>query len=102
MRQHKLMLQNNEMIFKQYLEMRVIEQSHALETNFQYIFLYETFKVLCVKGYSLIKRATLVLRWFFIKYWMINQNNLICTILNQKLFMKIRMICVCVIFPALI
>ena len=56
MMQHKVMLQNNEIMFKQYLEMRVIEQSHALETNFQYTFLYEASKVLCVTGYRLIKK----------------------------------------------
>ena len=29
-RQHKLMLQNNEIMFKRHLEMRVIEQSRAI------------------------------------------------------------------------
>ena len=57
MRQNKLMLQNNEIIFKQYLEMRVIEQSYALETNFQDTFLVEASKGLCVKGYILIKKS---------------------------------------------
>ena len=51
------MLQNNETIFKQYLKMKVIEQSHTLETKFQDTFLYETSKVLCVKGYRLIKKS---------------------------------------------
>ena len=55
-RQHKLMLQNNELMFKQYLEMKVIEQSHTTETNLQDTFLYEASKVLYVKGYSFIKK----------------------------------------------
>ena len=49
-RHHKLMLQNNEIIFKQYLEMRVIEQSHTIATNLQDTFLDEASKVLCVKS----------------------------------------------------
>ena len=57
MRQHKLMSQNNEIILKQYLEIKVIEQSHALETNFQDTFLYEASKVLCVKGCILINKS---------------------------------------------
>ena len=73
MRQHKLMLQNNKIIFKQYLEMKVIEQSHALETNFQDTFLYEASKVLCVKEYILIKKSYINASLVFIKYWMINQ-----------------------------
>ena len=56
-KQHKLILKNSEIIFKQYLEMRVIEQSHALETNFQDTFLYEASKVLCGKGYRLINKS---------------------------------------------
>jgi len=55
-RQHKLMLQNNELIFKQYLEMKVIEQSHSIETNIHDTFLFEASKVLCVKGYKFIKK----------------------------------------------
>ena len=45
MRHDKLMLQNNEIMFKHYLEMRIIEQSYAFETNFQDTFLYEASKV---------------------------------------------------------
>ena len=55
-KQHKLMLQNNKIIVKQYLEMKVIEQSHTIATNLRDIFLYEASKVLCVKGYKLIKK----------------------------------------------
>ena len=51
------MKQNNEIIFKQYLEMRVIEQSHALEKNFQDTFLYEVSKLLYGKGYILVKKS---------------------------------------------
>ena len=43
-RQHKLMLQNNELLFKQYLEMKVIEQSHSIETNLHDYFLFEASK----------------------------------------------------------
>ena len=102
MRQHKLMFQNNEIIFKQYLEMRVIEQSHALETNFQDTFLYEASKVLCVKGYRLIKKSNINASLVF--YKVLDDQSiffLIYTILNQKLFIKIRMICVRVMFPEL-
>ena len=46
--------------------MKVIEQSHSIETNLYDTFLFEAFKVLCVKGYRLIKNnymnASLVFR----------------------------------------
>ena len=51
------MSQNNEIILKQYLEIKVIEQSHALETNFQDTFLYEASKVICVEGYIRTKKS---------------------------------------------
>ena len=35
--------------------MKVIEQSHSIETKIHDIFLFETSKVLCVKGYRFIK-----------------------------------------------
>ena len=44
------MLQNNELIFKQFLEMKVIEQSHSIEKNLHDSFLFEASKVLSVKG----------------------------------------------------
>ena len=100
MRKHKLMLQNNEIILKKYLEMKVIEQSHALETNFQDTFLYEASKVLCVKGNRLIKKSYIIASLVF--YKVLDDQSiffLIYTILNQKLFIKIRMICVRVMFP---
>ena len=40
-RQHKLMLQNNEIIFKQYLEFKVIQQSHLTVGDCQGFFLHE-------------------------------------------------------------
>ena len=55
-RKHKLMLQNNEIIIQQYSEMRVIEQSHAIEINWQESFLYEASKYICGKGYKCIKK----------------------------------------------
>ena len=55
-RQHKLMLQNNEIIVKQYLEMKVIEQLYTIATNLRDTFLYEASKLLCVKDYKLIKK----------------------------------------------
>ena len=100
MRQHKLMLQNNKIILKQYLEMRVIEQSYTLKTNFKDIFLYEASKVLCVKGNRLIKKSYIIASLVF--YKVLDDQSiffLIYTILNQKLFIKIRMIYVRVMFP---
>ena len=41
--QHKLMLQNNEIMFKKYLEMRVIEQSHTtkvINLNYKTKYIY--------------------------------------------------------------
>ena len=101
-RQHKLMLQNNEIIFKQYLEMKIIEQSHTIETNLQDTFLYEASKVLCVKGYMFIKKNYMNASLVFPKV-LVDQSIifLICIILNLNLFLKIRMICVRVMFPKL-
>ena len=84
-RQHKLMLQNNELIFKQYLEMKVIEQSHSIETNIHDTFLFEASKVLCVKGYKFIKNNYMKASLVFPKV-LVDQSIifLICTILNQK------------------
>ena len=96
------MLQNNEIIFKIFLEMRVSEQSHALETNFQNTFLYEPSKVVCVEGYRRTKKS--YINASFVYHKVLDDQSiffLICTILNQKLFIKIRTICVRVIFPEL-
>ena len=51
-RQHILMLQNYKIMFKQYLEMRAIEQSHATETKCQNSFLYEALKNNMLKATS--------------------------------------------------
>ena len=66
-RQHKLMLQNNELIFKQYLEMKVIEQSHSIETNIHDTFIFEASKGLCVKGYRFIKNNYMKASLVFLK-----------------------------------
>ena len=55
----------NELIFKQYLEIKVIEQSHTIETKLQDNFLYEASKVLRVKGYMLIKKNYMNALLFF-------------------------------------
>ena len=48
MRQHKLMLQNNKIIFKQYLEMKVIEQSHSIEKKLTRFFPFWSFQsIIC-------------------------------------------------------
>ena len=48
--QHKLMLQHNEIILKQYLEMKVIHQSDLIIGDVQDYFLYEASKTSCLKG----------------------------------------------------
>ena len=99
-RQHKVMLQNNELIFEQYLEMKVIEQSHSIEINLHDNFLFEASKVLCVKLYRFIKKNYMNASLIFPKV-LVDQSIifLICTILNLNSFLKIRMICVRVMFP---
>ena len=94
------MLQHNELMFKQYLEMKVIEQSHSIETNLHDTFLFEASKVLCVKGYMFIKNNHMNASLVFPKVF-VDQSIffLICTIHNLNLFLKIRMICVRVMFP---
>ena len=98
-RQHKLMLQNNKLIFKQYLEMKVIEQAHYIETNLSDTFFYDASKALCVKGYRLIKKNYMNASLVFPKM-LVDQSIifLICTILNQNMSLKIIMIYVRVIF----
>ena len=55
-RQHKLMLQNNEIIYKKYLEMKVIHQSYLLAGDRHDFFLYKASNNLCLKGYKIIKK----------------------------------------------
>ena len=50
------MLQNNEIIHKQYIEMKVIQQSHLTAGDRQDSFLYKTSNKICFKGYKLIKK----------------------------------------------
>ena len=54
--QQKLMLQNNEIIYKQYLEMKVIHQSYLLAGDRHDFFLYKASNNLCLKGYKIIKK----------------------------------------------
>ena len=95
------MLQNNELIFKQYLEMKVIEKLHTIETNLQDTFLYEASKVLCVKGYMLIKRNYTNASLVFPKV-LVDQSIifLICTILNQFFFKDKNDLCSCYVSKA--
>ena len=53
----KLMLQNNEIIFKKYLEMKGIHQSYLTAGDRQDSFLYKASKTLCLKGYKFIKKC---------------------------------------------
>ena len=62
-------------MFKKYLEMRVIEQSHNIATNLQDTFLYEVSKVLCVKGYRLIKKNYMNTSFVFHKA-LVDQSNI--------------------------
>ena len=56
-RQHKLMLQNNEIIVKQYFNLKVIQQSNFTAGDRQNSFLYEVSNNLCLKGYKFIKNC---------------------------------------------
>ena len=53
------MLQNNEIMFKQYLEMKGIHQSYLAAGDRQDSFLYKASKTLCLKGYKFIKNVIL-------------------------------------------
>ena len=75
-RQHKLIFQNNEFIFKQYLDIKVIEQSHALETNYQDIFLYEASIISCDKGCMFIKKYCGNASMIF--YKVLDDQSIIC------------------------
>ena len=69
--------------------MKVIEQSHSIETNLQDTFLFEASKVLRVKGYRFIKNNYMNASLVFPKV-LVDQSIifLICTILNLNLFFK--------------
>ena len=98
-KQHKLILKNSEIIFKQYLEMRVIEQSHALETNCQDKFFYEALNILCVIDYMFIKKCYGNASMIFHKV-LDDQSIIIFDMYNTKLkhVLKIGTITVRVVF----
>ena len=95
------MLQNNELIFKQYLEIKVIEQSHSIETNLHDSFLFEASKVLCAKGYRFIKKNYMNASLIFPKV-LVDQSIifLICTILNLIFVKDKNDLCSCYVSKA--
>ena len=66
-RQHKLMLQNNEIIYKQYLEMKIIHLSYLLAGDRHDFSLYKASNNLCLKGYKIIKKWQIIASLVFHK-----------------------------------
>ena len=56
----QLMLKNQRLIGKQYMELKVINQNHKLLTNEIDNFLCNASTFLCLSGYTLIKKNYLV------------------------------------------
>ena len=61
----QLMLKNQRLIGKQYMELKVINQNHKLLTNEIDNFLCNASTFLCLSGYALIKENYLVSVIFF-------------------------------------
>ena len=95
------MLQNNEIIYKKYLEMKVIHQSYLLAGDRHDFFLYKASNNLCLKGYKIIKKWQINASLVFHKVFE-DQSIIFFAMKNNQLyyvFGKIKMIHVHVIFP---